>query len=418
MITLEQQHRYLKAKGQHPHENVCIEQFPFLPRDLVRFLDMKKCSFSPLLQSGFRKQGVVAEGAQWLWMEQWWADTDCSFLLSGEQRLLCSICSSFFIRKAPWCIAEATHWRGNKLFDFSTARSGWKRDLRKCDMHFLRGWNRNINCRVEKRQNPGIAGRDFPPTREERQKLRKTGDGSVAHSVSNLRGRSCMQSLAYTSSKLLWNQWKPPANSTDDWGSNLNKEMQPETPVKEMQGDGRDGGAYLPNICNTSNHKCPTLSPPGSHPLPSAGGSRIAWGMSCRSQERCLPSSQWEADSPFLEVGKGRWPTSKDKEMWNNCNIYNSEVPRQATGYMLYVPRATEVLFHRIFYSSFLVYVVNHCGLTDLVQEKKSILCGPSYTDSPKRQMTVVGSDKPVCSFCLQNCLGKKLHRKCMMQFY
>lgn len=168
----------------------------------------------------------------------------------------------------------------------------------------------------------------------------------------------------------------------------------------------------------------PRSTPPGSHTLPSTGGTGAAWGMHCRSQECWLPSPQWGMNSPFLEVGMRRRPTSKDKEVWSNWNIYNStsikssEVTRQASGYMLYGSQSSRGPFHSkkyfsasFLYSSFLVYVANHYGLADSVQEEIHPMW-PSYTGSPKWQVTVVDSNKPACSLLLARMKKKKNQTK------
>lgn len=194
-------------------------------------------------------------------------------------------------------------------------------------------------------------------------------------------------------------------------------------------------------ICATQvTTNVPHSTPSGSHPLPSTEGSGVAWEMHCRSQECWLSSPHWEINSPFLEVGTRRWPTSKDKEVWSNCNIYNSTslkssgVPRQDSRYMLYGFQSNWSPFHRkkyfsasFLYSSFLVYVTYHCGLAGSVQEEIHPMW-PSYTDSLKWQVTVVDSlcrDRSLHAlFCLQELKKKKkrlekmLHRKCMIQFY
>lgn len=97
--------------------------------------------------------------------------------------------------------------------------------------------------------------------------------------------------------------------------------MQHKTPLNETQEKG-DTGAYLPTMCNPSNHKCPPLYPSRKPPTAERCGKQGSLRMHCRSQECWLPSPHGEMNSPFLEVGTRRWPTSKDKEVWSKCNIY------------------------------------------------------------------------------------------------
>lgn len=102
-----------------------------------------------------------------------------SFLVS---RSCCVPSAAPCKQKAPWYIAGLTCWRKTSCSLSALPESGWEQGPRKCDMHFLRRWKANLNYRVEKKdKNPGIAGWESPPTREQRERLSKNG-WQVCHS--------------------------------------------------------------------------------------------------------------------------------------------------------------------------------------------------------------------------------------------
>lgn len=294
------------------------------------------------------------------------------------ERLLCSICSSLFLESTPGH-SRRNKLKGNKLFAFSAAWSGWERDLRKCDKHFLRRWKGNINRRVEKRPNPGIAGWDFPPTREERQKLSE--HWQPCHSqCQKPQGKLCVQSLFQNSRETTESLQSTALN---DRVPNLNAELQHETPFKEKQGEGRDGEEYLPNTCNTSNPDVPHPAPSGSHPQPSAG--EVGQPGECTVGVRnagCLPHTRrWILHSWRWKGGDGQHQKTK------RCKVNAIYKFYQHQGFcspqtwqwecVLQLPEQQKSFSQEYFSSSFLVRIVNNCGVTDSVQEKN-----PSLSDT------------------------------------
>lgn len=148
---------------------------------------------------------------------------------------------------------------------------------------------------------------------------------------------------------------------------------------------------HICQLCATQvTTNVPHSTPAGSHPLLSAVGSRAAWECTVGVRNAgCLPHmGRWILHSWRWERGDGQHQKTKRCEVSviyiNSTSITSSEVPRQASGYMLYGSQSSKSLFHRKKYSSasFLVYVAKHCGLAGSVQEEIHPMW-PSYTDSP-----------------------------------
>lgn len=146
--------------------------------------------------------------------------------------------------------------------------------------------------------------------------------------------------------------------------------MQHEKILKEsLQGRERQR-AYLPNLCTTSKHRCPTCRPTRKPPTATHWG---RWGSLGNALEEsgmltagCLPTR----GDQFCTHGGGSEEMANIKRQRHrcNCNVCNStsipssEVPREATVSMLYGSQISRSLVRRkkycsasFVYSSFLV---------------------------------------------------------------
>lgn len=147
-------------------------------------------------------------------------------------------------------------------------------------------------------------------------------------------------------------------------------------PSKKKQGEGRDGVEYLPNTCNTSNPDVPHPAPSGSHPQPSAG--EVGQPGECTVGVRnagCLPhTGRWILHSWRWEGGDGqhqktkRWEVNAIYEFYQH-RAFCSPQTRQWVC-VLWLSEQQKSFSQEYFLSSFLVCIVNHCGLTDSVQEE------------------------------------------------
>lgn len=300
-------------------------------------------------------------------MNQRWAEKDCSL-----HRGCCAPSGAPCFCKAPRGTAEGTSWRVTSCLLSALPEVGENESSRKCDMHFLRRWKGNVNCRMEKRPNPRIAGWDFPPTREERQKLSE--HWQPCHSeCQRAQGKLCVQSLFQTSCETTESLQSTAVN---DPVPNLNAELQHKTPCKERQGEGRDGVEYLPNTCNTSSPDVPRSVPSGSHPQGRAG--EVGQPGECTGGVRnagCLPhAGRWILHPWRWEGGDGQHQKTRRCEVNAIYQFYQHQVfcsAQTGSGYEFDGSQSSRSPFSQKYFSSFLlVHTVNHCGFADSVQEE------------------------------------------------
>lgn len=209
------------------------------------------------------------------------------------------------------------------------------------------------------------------PTHEGRETKAQWALTALSLTVSETPGDAL---CAITFPKLLWNHWKPPVNCIK-WPSTKPECRATTQDTLKRKAEGRDGVEYLPNTCNTSNPDVPHYAPSGSHPQPSAG--EVGQPGECTVGVRnagCLPhTGRWILHSCRWEWGDGQHQKTKRWEVNVIYKFYQHQVfCSPQTRQWVCVLRFSEQqksFSQKYFSSSFLVHNVNHCGLTNSVQE-------------------------------------------------